>query len=331
MAITAKQIADQLGISAAAVSLALNNRRGVSEKTRQLVLSTAKALGYDFSKIKFERQKSGTVALVAFNRRRIFSTPFFSDMLAGVEGALRHAGFSFSLVNYSPYENIQEQIANIAEAQYDGVIILATEMFESDFMPFASLDCPLLLLDSCMSVGVDTVKIDNAASMTLAVQYLYSKLGSAPGLLTAPVTLGNFTERRFAYEHAVGQLAGSEKCGIVHELATTPDDAYANMLGIIDAGEPLAQSYVAVFDDIAIGAMKALIERGYRVPDDVCIVGFDNHVGGTYVQPQLTTLNVPSQYMGTVAARRIVEIIDETEHHPLKIELGASLIKRRSA
>lgn len=49
------------------------------------------------------------------------------------------------------------------------------------------------------------------------------------------------------------------------------------------------------------------------------------------MQPQLTTLNVPSQYMGTVAARRIVEIIDETEHHPLKIELGASLIKRRSA
>ena len=133
MAVTAKQIADQLGISAAAVSLALNNRRGVSEKTRQLVLSTAEALGYDFSKIKFERQRSGTVALVAFNRRRIFATPFFADMLAGVEGALRHAGFSFSLVNYSPFENIHQQIADIAEARYDGVIILATEMYESDY------------------------------------------------------------------------------------------------------------------------------------------------------------------------------------------------------
>lgn len=143
--------------------------------------------------------------------------------------------------------------------------------------------------------------------------------------------MGNFAERRFAYEHAVSQLAGSEKCGIIHELAVAPDDAYANMLGIIDAGEPLAQSYAAVFDDIAIGAMKALMERGYRVPDDVRIIGFDNHVGGTYVQPQLTTLNVPSQYMGIIAARRLVEIIDEAEHHPLKIELGPSLIKRRSA
>lgn len=54
-------------------------------------------------------------------------------MLAGVEGALRHAGFSFSLVNYSPFENIHQQIADIAEARYDGVIILATEMYESDF------------------------------------------------------------------------------------------------------------------------------------------------------------------------------------------------------
>ena len=330
MAVTAKQIADQLGISAAAVSLALNNRRGVSEKTRQLVLSTAEALGYDFSKIKFERQKSGTVALVAFNRRRIFSSPFFADMLAGVEATLRHAGFSFSLVNYSPYENVKQQIADIAEARYNGVIILATEMYESDFMPFASLDCPLLLLDSCMSAGVDTVKIDNAAGMNLAVQYLYSKYGSVPGLLTAPI-LGNFAERQYAYEHAIRQLARSEKRGVIHELAATPDEAYTDMLAVIDSGEPLARSYVAVFDDMAIGAMKAFIERGYRVPDDVSIIGFDNNVGGTYVQPQLTTLNVPSQYMGTVAARRIVEIIDETEHHPLKIELGASLIKRRSA
>ena len=58
MAVTAKQIADQLGISAAAVSLALNNRRGVSEKTRQLVLSTAEALGYDFSKIKLNAKRA---------------------------------------------------------------------------------------------------------------------------------------------------------------------------------------------------------------------------------------------------------------------------------
>lgn len=103
------------------------------------------------------------------------------------------------------------------------------------------------------------------------------------------------------------------------------------MLGIIDAGEPLAQSYAAVFDDIAIGAMKALMERGYRVPDDVRIIGFDNHVGGTYVQPRLTTLNVPSRYMGSLAAGRIIEVIDESEHHPISIGVGVSLIKRESA
>ncbi len=49
--------------------------------------------------------------------------------------------------------------------------------------------------------------------------------------------------------------------------------------------------------------MKALMERGYRVPDDVRIIGFDNHVGGTYVQPRLTTLNVPSRYMGSLCRR----------------------------
>lgn len=58
MAVTAKQIADQLGISAAAVSLALNNRRGVSEKTRQLVLSTAEALGYDLARLSSSAKRA---------------------------------------------------------------------------------------------------------------------------------------------------------------------------------------------------------------------------------------------------------------------------------
>ena len=257
MAVTAKQIADQLGISAAAVSLALNNRRGVSEKTRQLVLSTAEALGYDFSKIKFERQKSGTVALVAFNRRRIFARPFFADMLAGVEGALRHAGFSFSLVNYSPFETLSNRSPTSPKRNM---------MVSSSLQLRCSnrILCRLHRWTASAAVGlmherwVDTVKIDNAASMMLAVQYLHSKYGSVPGLLTTPVTVSNFTERRFAYEHAIGQLSGSEKCGIIHELAVAPDEAYADMLDIIDSGEPLAQNYVAVFDDIAIGAMKAL-------------------------------------------------------------------------
>lgn len=329
MSVTAKQIAEQLGISAAAVSLALNNRRGVSAKTRQQVIETAEALGYDFSKIKFERQKSGTVALIAFNRRLIFSRPFFSSMLAGVEAGLRQSGFSFTIVNYSPFENSDQQIRTIEEAHYDGVIILATEMFESDFMPFAALECPILLLDSCMSVGVDSIKIDNASGISLAVQYLASRYGGTPGMLSAPI-IGNFKERHEAYQNIVQQLAGPGKRGIVHELGIDLDEAYRDMLEIIDSGKPLAKSYVAVYDDMAIGAMRAFQDRGYRIPEDIGIIGFDNSIGGTYIQPRLTTLDVPAQYMGQIAAKRLIEVIDETEHHPLKTELYVSLIKRGS-
>ena len=90
----------------------------------------------------------------------------------------------------------------------------------------------------------------------------------------------------------------SSSRSIVHILTPSMEGAYADMLEIIKNGEELASCYFADNDLIAVGAIKALKENGYRIPQDIGIVGFDNLPLGSVIEPALTTIHVPKQYMG---------------------------------
>ena len=117
---------------------------------------------------------------------------------------------------------------------------------------------------------------------------------------------------------------------IVHHVSPSVDGAYADMMELINNNEPLASCYFADNDEIAIGAMRAFKEKGYKIPEDISIVGFDNMSYSLYVDPPLTTVNVPKSYMGKIAANRLIEIMNEEFHYTTKIEINTNLIIRKS-
>lgn len=102
------------------------------------------------------------------------------------------------------------------------------------------------------------------------------------------------------------------------------------MLELLKNGEKPARAYFADNDLIAAGAIKALKEQGYHIPDDVALIGFDDMPLCTYIEPALTTVHVPKQYMGQLAVDRLLQIIKGSDHHPVKIEIGTRIIQRRS-
>ena len=117
---------------------------------------------------------------------------------------------------------------------------------------------------------------------------------------------------------------------IVHKLTPSQEGAYSDMKAIIESGEELATAYFADNDLIAVGAMRALISAGYRIPEDISIVGFDDLPLCEYVTPPLTTIHVPKQYMGEKAAERLLELINTKDHYPIKIEINTQLKERSS-
>ncbi|GFZ32127.1 LacI family transcriptional regulator [Clostridium zeae] len=332
MTITAKEIAKQLNISESAVSLALNQKPGVSTKTRKKVIEVAKSLGYDFSKINPHTNKAGVINFILYTKSLLFDTPFFRELITGVEKGFKNTGYRVIINHLHSEEYVQEQLDEIINSDCDGIILLGTEMAKEDFASFSLVNLPIILLDSYFdSNKMDCILINNFEGAYNATNYLIKKIHAQPGHLKASLSIYNFDERADGYYKAIRQNGMSVAKSIVHSLSPSIDGAFADMLSIIEQGDELATCYFADNDEIAIGAMKAFKEKGFNIPSDIAIIGFDNIPFSTYVEPPLTTINVPKTYLGELAAKRMLSVIENSsEYQPIRIEVKTNLIPRKS-
>lgn len=331
MSITAKQIAKELNISPAAVSMALNNKPGVSNETRRKIIETAKAMGYDFSKNEFSKSETKTIAFVFFHKNFVFDTPFFTELATSIESTVKDKGYKLAVYHIHDLDNIEEQIDLIQYSGCTGMILLGTIMSSEQIKPFEDVKIPIVLLDTYIpGAKMDCVVINNVEGARSATDYLIRKRKAQPGYLHSSQYFHNFEERGDGFFKAVRQNGMPTSKSIVHKLSPSVDGAYADMIELINNKEPLANCYFADNDEIAIGAMRAFKEKGYKIPEDISIVGFDNMSYSLYVDPPLTTVNVPKSYMGKIAANRLIEIMSEEFHYTTKIEINTNLIIRKS-
>ncbi len=331
MAITAKQIAKELNISPAAVSMALNNKPGVSNETRRKIIETAKAMGYDFSKNEFSKSETKNIAFVFFHKNFVFDTPFFTELATSIETTVHDKGYKLSVYHIHDLDNIEEQIDLIQYSGCMGMILLGTIMSNEQIKPFENVKIPIVLLDTYIpGAKMDCVVINNVEGARSATDYLIRKRKAQPGYLHSSQYFHNFEERGDGFFKAVRQNGMPTSKSIIHTLSPSVDGAYADMIELINNKEPLANCYFADNDEIAIGAMRAFKEKGYKIPEDISIVGFDNMSYSLYVDPPLTTVNVPKSYMGKIAANRLIEIMNEEFHYTTKIEINTNLIVRKS-
>lgn len=334
MGITAKELAQKLNISAAAVSMALNNKPGVSTSTRRLILDTAEQLGYDFSRINNRYSVFGSIYFIIYKKHGgvVTDTPFFAQLSEGISLFYKKNNYNLKITYiYEDEETVKKQIDDIQYSDCSGVILLGTEMCAEDVKPFLDLPCPLVLLDVYFeSVPCNYILINNIQGAFSATRYLIQKCRSQPGYLRSSCPISNFTERASGFYNAVRSFGMSASNSIVHSLTPSMEGAYADMLEIIRSGEELASCYFADNDLIAVGAIKAFKHSGFRIPDDISIVGFDNLPISNVIEPNLTTIHVPKQFMGETAAKRLMDLISEPARPPLKIELFTRLIKRNS-
>lgn len=333
MSITAKELAQKLGLSAAAVSMALNNKPGVSESTRDRVLKTAKECGYDFGKQRIrEDAEKGSIAFLMYRRHGavVGDTLFFSSLTEGIANSCRAAGYRMN-IQYLHEANLRNDLRSLLSTDTKGAILLGTEMRAEDFGPFAAFPLPLVVLDSYFEgIPRDCVLINNVQGAFLATNYMITKRKKQPGYLRSSYSIGNFDERADGFYKAIRRNGMSTSASPVHWLAPSVEGAYADMKVLIAHGEQLAPCYFADNDLIAAGAMRAFKEAGYRIPEDIGIVGFDNTAACELLEPPLTTVHVPKQAMAQMAVDRLVAIMEKKPSANIKIEIETTLVKRRS-
>lgn len=334
MSITAKELAARLNLSATAVSMALNNKPGVSRNTRDLVIKEAEKYGYDFTKLSLKKNKSGDIyCVICRTHNAILNyTPIFSELTDGIEQECRANGYRMKTLQiYTMTDDVQKCIEDLRISRCAGVILLGTETTADICHHFLSLSVPIVLLDSYFdSVDCSSVLINNAQGSWLAANYLIDRCRKQPGYLCSSYRIENFEERRNGFCRAVREHGMSVGKTITHELSPSIDGAFTDMLEVIDRGDDLARCYFADNDLIAIGAIKALKLRGYKIPDDVAVIGFDNISEGRIIEPPLTTVDIPRRFMGQTAAVQLIRHITNPVPRSVKIEVSTSLVRRFS-
>lgn len=204
-------------------------------------------------------------------------------------------------------------------------------MEKHDIKPFTRCGLPVVLIDNYFeALNLDCVTINNLQGAYLATDYLIKQTHAQPGYLHSSYIITGFEERADGFYKAIRKNGLSTSRSVVHHLSPTVDGAYCDMKAVIKSGDELARCYFADNDLIAAGAMRALSEAGYRIPEDISVIGFDDMPMCTYITPPLSTVHVPKQYMGEIAVKRLAEIINSISASHVKIEISTEIIKRKS-
>ena len=336
MAITAKELAKKLNISAAAVSMALNNKPGVSSETRLRIIEAATKYDYDFSKIRDKTENKShwnTIYFLIFKRYGtvVADTPFFSELTHCIHEHCIRLNLDLQIKYVSDFENHKQLIRELSQNNCEGILLLGTEITESELSYYVHSSIPLVVLDTYFhSTNCNYVKINNMLGVHQATTELIRAFGNDIGYLSSSFPIVNYHERYTSFYHTVQEYGFSSKQVICHRLTPSLDGAYSDMCDILSRKEPLAKGYFADNDLIAYGAIKAFKEYGYEIPNDIRIIGFDDIPMCLYSTPTLSTIHVPIRGLAQSAITRLLELINHDCSYNSKIEINTTFIKRTS-
>jgi LacI family repressor for deo operon, udp, cdd, tsx, nupC, and nupG len=307
-------VARATGVSASTVSRALRGRPGVSDEVRAQIAAVAASLGYTASRSAstLASGRTATIGVVA----PYVSRWFFGKVLDGAEQVFSAAGYDVLLYNLGSPEARKRFFTKMpARKRVDAVLSLLIPD-EEESAALRSLGVPLATVVGEARPGFTVVGIDDRAGATLAVRHLVNLGHRRIGLITGAGGQLQWTtpvERREAYVDVLTEA------GITHDPSLEADGGFTVEGGERAMTELLAaiRPPTAVFaqsDEMAMGALRALRMHRLKTPDDVSVVGFDDHELAEVVG--LTTVAQPVADQGAEAARLLLRQLEAPDTPP---------------
>lgn len=302
--VTISDIAQRSGASRTTVSLVLRDRPGISEETRDRVLSAAQELGYErHSVVRRPRQRDvRTVAILFRARTRGFDdislgvNPFYSWVLTGMESAarMREMNLVFGTLAVDDDNRIIDVPAHLLEQDLDGIAVIGAFDEQAVATLVGQRTAPVVLIDGpATPQRFDVVASDNVGGARRLVQHLAMQGHTRIAFVTLATSNPNFRQREQGYVDGMREIGGEPVFGRLVGYER-PDGALHEIL----RQEPRVSALMVVNDAAAVGVVKAVRDLGYDVPRTLSVVGFDDTDHATSTEPELTTMRVDKVGMG---------------------------------
>ncbi len=333
-----KDVAKRAGVSIATVSNVINKRKPVSAELQDRVYEAIRALNYEVNPVgrglKSNRTNQIGVLVPSFNQ------VYFPAILKGIHEAGRRYGFQ--LLVFETGGNIErerEQVRFLKHAWIDGIVLasLADNENISEREYIRSLGhsknrrkiIPVVTLENSLDPGLDAVIVDNEKAASQAVSHLLDTGHRKIAHIAGPDRFQIGRCRRIGYRDTLQKAGITADPELITEGDYSPVSGYECMEQLLMRGKDFTAVFVAN-DQMAIGSMRALMDSGKRIPEDVAVIGIDNNFPSTLVSPSLSSVNVPKYEMGFQAMELLAERLDDPAKDPEIRILETELIVRKS-
>jgi LacI family transcriptional regulator len=331
MPVTMQDIAKDLKVSVVTVSKVLRNQGRISDATRKRVLRRAKELNYQMNWVarSLVTRRTYTIGLLLPE----FAHPFFAEIARAVAQTVRPQGYHVLISSFEEDPELEaSEIDSLLARQVDGLIIASSQTpsrlnvfkrVQERKTPYILIDRPIAGLRACF------VGVDNRAIGRLATEHLIAKGCCRIGHLRGP-EVRIAAERLEGYRRALAKGGFRPHSGYIVCGGHGDNSGYQGMRQLLEV-RPLPDGVFCYNDPVAIGAMKAILEAGLKLPQDIAVVGAGNVRYSDVLSVPLTTIDQGTCRIGVLAAELLIARIgSKRSMRPQKILIPPRLVERES-
>jgi LacI family transcriptional regulator len=326
---TIRNVAKLAGVAPSTVSHYLNRTAQLAPETAQSVERAIVALDYrvNWGARSLRLKRTHSIGLIIPN----INTPYFGELAAVIENVLWDRGYQMLLcISERDPERELSHFANLVSRQVDGILMVYNEERETRAQ-HTNAPVPVVFLDRAVA-GAPSVTTDNHLGGTLAAEHLLSLGHKRTALLCGEPIIRNVADRIAGFR---GALAHHGLTVLpAHVLEGLQDLELGSRVGELFAHRPYPTAIFATNDIVAIGAWCELIRRGFRVPENVSLVGFDDIQMSRFLVPPLTTVAQLATQIGRQAVELLIDLVDRKDqptNTPAAIVSVAPTLKVRSS
>ena len=335
--ITIKDIAKKCGVGISTVSRALNNHPDINPETRNMILKVIEETGFipNNSARNLKRTDAKCIAVLV----KGITNPFFSNMIQIIEEETQRNKYALVLRHVEAQEGEVDVALELEkEKRLRGIVFLGGK-FEHFAEKIGKLNVPFIFstigvnfADQIGKVAFSNIAVDDRTESEKMTEYLLELGHRRIALITEkserPIGRLRMEGYRAAYARRNLSVAENLICYVQEEIEHySMENGYLTAKKLLESGEEVTAIY-AVSDSLAIGACRAVLEAGKRIPEDISVAGYDGIEMGEYYNPKLTTIKQPVEEIAKRTIRLLYVIAGRKDHQ--QIIFPAQLVVRES-
>lgn len=309
---TVYDVARLAGVSPSTVSRFLNRTTYVSDEKSQNIERAINALGYKpaLNSTQGNHRRSMTIGVLIQHPDSPFSSRIVSDM----ENVLIDHGYALIIATGHWQNKLEQEALNyLVQSHVDGIIIVTGQLKKELILKVAETTPVVTVGCDIEGKNVRSLNLDNVLGGYIATLHLLQQghlnIAHIKGLASQPDSKARFE----GYKKALSEFELNVNPKLIRQGDFGSEQGYAKTVELIESKHHFSALFAAN-DLTAYGAIKALTDHGYRVPEDVSVVGFDDLPTSMYFTPALTTLRQPIEEIGSVCARSILNLLSGERH-----------------